>query len=210
MGFGKDRTMKELTQRQREILAFITEYINGHAYPPTMREIGAYFSISVKGAYDHIAALRKKGCLRLGDKRSRTIEIIKRTEEGTEDLFVEVPILGTVAAGKPILAEENWEGSIPIHHSLLKKNRPYFALKVRGDSMTGAGIMDGDIAVIEKQETVNNKDIVVAVVDEAVTLKRFFRESTRFRLEPENKAYKPIYTQDVRILGRLAHVIRSY
>jgi repressor LexA len=202
--------MKELTQRQREILAFITEYINNHAYPPTMREIGTYFSISVKGAYDHIAALRKKGCLRFGDKRSRTIEIIKPKEDPEPEFFVEVPLLGTVAAGRPILAEENWDGSIPIHHSLLKKNGYYFALKVRGDSMTGAGIMDGDIAVIEKQEMVNNKDIVVAVVDEAVTLKRFFKESTRFRLEPENKAYKPIYTQDVRILGRLTYVIRSY
>jgi repressor LexA len=202
--------MKELTQRQREILAFIAEYISSHAYPPTMREIGAYFSISVKGAYDHVSALRKKGCLRVGDKRSRTIEIIKQNKDPEAEAFTEVPLLGTVAAGKPILAEENWDGSIPVHHSLLKKNGQYFALKVRGDSMTGAGIMDGDIAVIEKQQMVNNREIVVAVVDEAVTLKRFFKESTRVRLEPENKAYKPIYTQDARILGRLAYVIRSY
>jgi repressor LexA len=204
--------MKELTQRQRDVLNFITEYIRAHAYPPTMREIGEHFVISVKGAYDHVEALRKKGFIRLGDKRSRTIEIIKTEKDTGADgtPVIEVPLLGTVAAGRPILSEENWEGVIPIHHSLLKKNSQYFALKVRGDSMTGAGIVDGDIAVIEKQESAENREIVVALVDEAVTLKRFFKESNRIRLEPENSGYKPIYTQNARILGRLAHIIRSY
>jgi repressor LexA len=177
-----------------------------------MREIGEHFVISVKGAYDHVEALRKKGFIRLGDKRSRTIEIIKpKKDTDADDIpVIEVPLLGTVAAGRPILSEENWEGSIPIHHSLLKKNFQYFALKVRGDSMTGAGIMDGDIAVIEKQESAENREIVVALVDDAVTLKRFFKESNRVRLEPENSNYQPIYTQNARILGRLAHIIRSY
>jgi repressor LexA len=115
-----------------------------------------------------------------------------------------------VAAGKPILSEENREGSFPLHHDMMKKNRQYFALKVRGDSMEGAGIMDGDTAVIEKRDTVSNGEIAVAVVDEAVTLKRFFKESTRVRLEPENPNHKPIYSQHVRILGRLAHIFRSY
>jgi len=206
--------MKELTQRQREVLLFITEYINTHAYPPTMREIGDHFSISVKGAYDHVEALRKKGILRLGDKRSRTIEIIKQDKEtearARTNTVIDVPLLGTVAAGKPILAEENREGTVPVHQSMLKKNARYFALKVRGDSMIGAGIMEGDIAVIEKRDSAENRDIVVAVVDEAATLKRFFKESNRVRLEPENPKYQPIYTQDARILGCLAHLIRSY
>ncbi|WP_010254572.1 transcriptional repressor LexA [Treponema primitia] len=203
--------MKELTQRQRDVLDFITEYIKIHAYPPTMREIGEHFVISVKGAYDHVEALRKKGFIRLGDKRSRTIEIIKTEQDhSVNTLVIEVPLLGTVAAGRPILSEENWEGAIPIHHSLLKKNAQYFALKVRGDSMIGAGIVDGDVAVIEKQESAENREIVVALVDEAVTLKRFFKESNRVRLEPENVKYKPIFTQNARILGRLAHIIRSY
>lgn len=204
--------MKELTLRQRAVLDFITEHIKAHAYPPTMREIGEHFVISVKGAYDHVEALRKKGFIRLGDKRSRTIEIIKTKKDAdTDDTpIIEVPLLGTVAAGWPILSEENWEGAIPIHYSLLKKNSQYFALKVRGDSMTEAGIMDGDIAVIEKQESAENREIVVALVDEAVTLKRFFKESNRVRLEPENSNYKPIYTQNAHILGRLAHIIRSY
>jgi repressor LexA len=124
--------------------------------------------------------------------------------------MVEVPLLGTVAAGRPILSESNWDGSIPIHHSMLKKNIQYFALTVRGDSMTGAGILDGDIAVIEKQEQAEDREIVVALVDEAVTLKRFFKEANRIRLEPENPNHSLIYTQHARILGRLAYVIRSY
>jgi repressor LexA len=206
--------MKELTQRQREVLLFITKYINKHTYPPTMREIGDNFSISVKGAYDHVEALRKKGFIRLGDKRSRTIEIIKHDKETDArtgaNAIVDVPLMGTVAAGKPILTEGNKEKSIPVHQSLLKKNAEYFALKVRGDSMIGAGIMEGDIAVIESRESAENRDIVVALVDEAATLKRFFKESNRIRLEPENPKYQPIYTQDARILGRLAHLIRSY
>ncbi|GHV76536.1 LexA repressor [Spirochaetia bacterium] len=205
--------MKGLTQKQKEVLGFITEYITIHAYPPTIREIGDHFEISVKGAYDHVEALRKKQILRLGDKRSRTIEIIKGETDTAfaAEPIIEVPLLGTVAAGRPILSEENREGAVPIHRSLLKKNAQYFALRVRGDSMVGAGIVDGDIAVIEKQETAENREIVVAQVDdEAVTLKRFFKEANRVRLEPENTKYKPIYTQHARILGRLAHIIRSY
>jgi repressor LexA len=204
--------MKELTQRQRDVLDFITEYIRNHTYPPTIREIGEHFTISVKGAYDHVEALRKKSFLRLGDKRSRTIEVIKANDDPAvaNAPVVAIPLLGTVAAGRPILSEENWEGSIPIHHSLLKKNTQYFALKVRGDSMTGVGIVDGDIAVIEKQESAENHEIVVALVDEAITLKRFYKEANRVRLDPENAKYKPIYTQNARILGRLAHIIRSY
>jgi repressor LexA len=201
--------VKELTERQKEVLSFIAEYINIHTYPPTIREIAENFSISVKGAHDHVTALKKKGCLKQADKRSRTMELVRNGEEGVAG-FTEIPLLGTVAAGQPILAEENWDGSIILHQSLLKKNRQYFALTVRGDSMSGAGIMDGDTAVIEKQNTIKNGEIAVAVVDEAVTLKRFYKESARVRLQPENSAYKPIYSQNVRVLGRLARIIRSY
>jgi repressor LexA len=201
--------MKEPTQRQGEVLSFITEYINTHTYPPTIREIAEFFSISVKGAYDHVTALKKKGYLKPGDKRSRTIEIVKGREKDSPD-FVKVPVLGTVAAGKPILSEENWDGSVVLHQSMLKNNREYFAVKVRGDSMEGAGIMDGDTAVIEKQDTVRNGEIAVALVDDAITLKRIFKESTRIRLEPENPNYKPIYSQNVRIVGRLSQIFRFY
>jgi len=203
--------MKELTERQREVLSFISAFTKSHTYPPTIREIADHFSISVKGAYDHLNALKKKGYLKLEDKRSRTIEVVHNDSEleKTKQLL-EIPILGTVAAGKPILAEENWEGTISLPPAMVKKQGEYFALHIRGDSMIEAGIMDGDIAVIEKRETAHNGDIVVAVVDDAVTLKRFFKESNRIRLQPENSAYSPIYCQDVRLLGKLSCIIRSY
>ena len=200
--------MKEATERQREVLDFIAGYIRAHAYPPTIREVADYFSISVKGAHDHLAALKKKGFLKQGDKKSRTMELVKN---GEEESFVEIPILGTVAAGRPILAVENMEGSIKLHRTLLKHGRQYFALRVRGDSMEDAGIMDGDTAVIEQQSMVRNGEIAVIMLDDAVTLKTFYRESTRIRLQPENPRYSPTYySQDLQILGRLAHIFRSY
>ena len=202
--------MKELTKRQKEILSFISNHINKHSYPPTIREIADNFSISVKGAHDHVTALKRKNCIRQDGKRSRTMELVRPKEDEETGSLMKIPIVGTVAAGIPILSEENWEGALTLHQSALKRNRTYFALKVRGDSMSGAGIMDGDMAVIEKQNVVRNGEIAVAVVDDAVTLKRFYRENSRIRLQPENPAFKPMFCQDVRVLGRLAQVIRYY
>jgi len=202
--------MKELTKRQKEVLSFIANHINKHSYPPTIREIAEHFSVSVKGAYDHVAALKRKNCLKQDGNRSRTMALTETKEDEDSKLLAKIPIVGTVAAGVPILSEENWEGTLTLHRPSLKKNRVYFAVKVRGDSMKGAGIMDGDMAVIEKQSAAANGEIVVAVVDEAVTLKRFFKESSRIKLQAENPDYKPIYCQDVRILGRLAQIIRQY
>jgi len=200
--------MKELTDRQKQVLSFIANYIKKNSYPPTIREIADHFKISVKGAHDHITALRKKGHLRQADKRPRTMGLTHSRPEDAD--LVEIPLLGTVAAGLPVLAEENFDGNILLHRSMLKKNKKYFALKVKGDSMSGIGILEGDTAIIEKQNSVRNGDIAVAVIDEAVTLKRFYRESSRIRLQAENPAYKPIYSQDVKILGRLFTIIRSY
>ena len=201
--------MKEPTKRQMEVLSFITEYLDDHAYPPTIRELADHFSISVKGAQDHVTALKKKGLLKQGDKKSRTMELTKARNGDSN--FMEIPVLGTVAAGRPILAEENRDGFIRLSRSFLKKNREYFALRVRGDSMTGVGIMEGDLAVIEQQNMVQNGEIAVVMLDDSVTLKKFYKESTRIRLQPENANYQPIYcTSDVRVLGRLAHILRSY
>ncbi|GHV25082.1 LexA repressor [Spirochaetia bacterium] len=204
--------MKGLTERQQEVLNFVSEYKKTHTYSPTIREMADYFSISVKGAHDHISALKKKGLIRQEIKRSRTIELIKTAEEaGNSEQTVSIPLLGSVAAGKPILAEENLDGFVVLHRSMLKKNRDYFALRVRGDSMEGKGIMDGDTAIIEKRETVKNGEIAVIMVDDAVTIKTFYRESARIRLQPANPKYPPIYySQDLRVLGRLAHIVRSY
>jgi len=202
--------MKELTQRQKEILSFVKKYITSHSYPPTIREIAEHFAMTVKGAHDHITALKKKGVIRQTGKCSRTMKLVKRAEDEVDENCKKIPILGAVAAGQPILSEENWDGYITMHQSMLKKNKNYFALRVKGDSMTGIGIMDNDTAIIEKQNVCKNRDIVVAVIDDAVTLKRFFRETTRIKLQAENPAYKPIYCQNVRILGRLVQIVRCY
>ncbi|MDR0759122.1 MAG: repressor LexA, partial [Treponema sp.] len=135
--------MKELTGRQREVLSFIRSCINAR-YPPTVREIAEHFDISIKGAYDHLAVLKKKNRIRMG-KSPRTIEIINTADEEDPAGFVEIPILGYVAAGIPINVESNWEGTIPVLRSMIKGEGSYYALRVQGDSMTGAGILDGDL-----------------------------------------------------------------
>ena len=202
--------MKELTKRQKEVLTYIANYKDKHSYPPTIREIAEHFSMSVKGAHDHITALRKKGQLKHEEKRPRTLELTNSKKEDHSSI-IDVPLLGSVAAGVPLMAEENFEKNIPIHSSFLKKNKKYFALRVKGDSMSGAGILDGDLAIIEKQSVVHNGEIVVAFLDDRVTLKRFFNEGARIKLQPENPAYRAKhYNKDVKILGRLSAVIRPY
>lgn len=199
--------MKAITRRQEEVLTYIKSFVAECHYPPTIREISEHFSISVKGAYDHVKALEKKGFLRCNTNRSRAIEVLGEDDES--DALTEVPILGNVAAGVPLFAEENFEGTLKLSSDYLGKG-DHFALHVRGDSMRDAGIMDGDIAVFRQQHVAENGQIVVAMVDEAVTLKRLFREKNRVKLQAENPAYPPIYTQDAKILGRLAHLVRNY
>jgi repressor LexA len=200
--------MKGLTERQSEVLAFIQDFVAAHKYPPTIREISTHFSISVKGAYDHVRALKRKGSIRYSNNHSRTIEVA-REDEDRKGMLVKVPILGRVAAGKPLFAEENFDGHVSVPESYLKAAK-YFALLVQGDSMVDAGVINGDVAVIRQQQTASNGDIVVAMIDEAVTLKRYFREANRVRLKSENSAYPPIYTTSARVLGKLACIIRSY
>jgi repressor LexA len=203
--------MKGLTERQRLVLNFIAHFIAEHNYPPTFRQIAEHFEITVKAAYDHVAALKKKHKLKMCDKSSRTMEIINGEFEDEESNgFHDIPILGEVAAGPRILSQENYLGSIRVHHSLLKKQKNYFALIVRGDSMKGVGVIDGDTAIVEKVETAENGDIVVAMINDGYTLKRFFKRDESIKLQSENPAYYPIYCSDVRIIGHLACVIRSY
>ncbi len=200
--------MKNLTKRQQEILHFIEAFIANHKYPPTIREIASEFGISVKGAYDHVKALEKKHHIRCDLNRSRAIEVLKPAAE-KED-FVKIPVLGNVAAGLPLFAEENLERYIRLPGEALSKGK-HFALNVRGDSMQDAGILDGDTAVFVQRPTANNGDIVVAMInEEAYTLKRFFREKHRVKLKAENPIYPPIYSQNVKILGKLECILRSY
>ncbi|MDC7239662.1 MAG: transcriptional repressor LexA [Spirochaetales bacterium] len=199
--------MKALTKRQGEILDFIRSYIQDNQYPPSIREIGRYFSISVKGAYDHVKALEKKEVIAISHNKSRAITLVPEEDESEETR--KIPILGSVAAGLPLFAEENHDGSVTLPSDVLK-NGNLFALRVQGESMTGAGIFDGDLAVFVQQPVANNGEIIVAMVDDAVTLKRFYKEKNRIRLQAENPSFPAIFTQDVRILGKLITIIRQY
>ncbi len=200
--------MKAPTKRQTEVLDFISRFLGNHKYPPTIREIAGNFDISVKAAYDHVKALEKKNLIACNTHRSRAIEIISPCNELAEP-GVEVPILGQVAAGSPLLAEENVLGSILLPSAMMHRG-DMFALRVEGDSMIGVGIMEGDLGIFVQQNVAENGQIIVAAVEEGYTLKRFYREKNRIRLQPENPEYSPLFTADVRILGRLVHLIRSY
>lgn len=202
--------MKELTKRQQQVLHFIATFTETNACPPTVRETAYHFSISVKAVQDHFSALRKKGYLAPAERRSRSLRVLI-DEEGLEaKKTCRIPILGTVAAGSPVFCEENHSGSVCVPGSMIQAGNDYFAVYVSGDSMVDGGILDGDLAVIRQQDNAEDNMIVVALIEDSVTLKRFFREPSRIRLEPENSNYKPIYCQDVRILGILSNIIRNY
>ena len=200
--------MKGLTGRQGEVLEYIKRYITEHQFPPTIREIGENFGISVRGSYDHVKALEKKDYIKCQLNRSRAIELLPKANMDKGSLR-KIPLLGNVAAGKPLFADENFEGHVELPATYLN-NGKHFALNIKGDSMKDAGIMDGDVAVISHQNTAENGDIVVAMLDDAVVLKRFYMEKNRVKLKSENESYLPIYSQNVRILGRLTCIIRKY
>ncbi|GHU39246.1 LexA repressor [Spirochaetia bacterium] len=202
--------MKDITKRQSEVLDFISTFIEEHNYSPSIRQIAANFELTAKAAYDHVSALRKKGIIKTADRCSRTIEIVNNGKKGGDD-FVRIPILGEVAAGNRVLSEENDNGVITLHRTMLKKNKTFFAVKVRGDSMIGIGIFDGDTAIIEKQESARNGDVVVARIDDGYVIKRFFKKNNIIKLQSENPKYHPTnYSDDVTIIGKLFSVFRSY
>ncbi|MCQ2240791.1 transcriptional repressor LexA [Treponema sp.] len=203
--------MKALTDRQKEVLEFIARFSEDNGYPPTVREIGENFGISLRAVQDHIAACQKKGYLSQCQKRSRSFRVIKGETSSEPRVFVtKVPKLGTIAAGKPLLAEENLDGYVTIAEPFVKPGKTYFALNVRGASMINAGILEGDLAIIEQSEMAAEGQIVVAVVDNAITLKRFYKEQDRVRLQPENPDFQPIYSNDVKIAGIMVGLVRTY
>ncbi len=204
----KVKTQKEPTRRQKEVLDFIREFKKEKGFPPVTREIAAHFKFSVKAAYDHIQALEKKGILTSTPGQSRTLELASNYED---EKVTEIPLLGNIAAGVPLDAEENVERLISVPTAILKSNKDYFALRVQGESMIEAGILDGDIAIIQRQVTANKKDTVAARVNgEGVTLKVFYPEPNRIKLEPRNSEMSPIFSQDVEVLGKLHMIFRSY
>ena len=194
--------MRQITDRQKEVLSFISDFTEKNVYPPTVREISEHFNVSLRAVQDHIAALQKKGYLVTEQKRSRSIRVLVDERKKEDSLFVsKVPLLGTVAAGKPLLCEENLDGYVNLTEPFIRPGKSYFALRVRGTSMIDAGILEGDLAVIEQANTALDGQIVVAVLDDAITLKRYYKESSRVRLQPENSAMQPIYCQEDRFTG---------
>ena len=199
---------KKLTEKQANIYEFLKGTIKETGFPPTVREVGDQFGITVKGAYDHMKAIEKKGFIKIEQNKSRAIVITNSDELVALDA-VNIPLLGSIAAGTPILAEENVEEYLSFPKSFVG-SKECFALKVRGDSMEDGGIFNGDIAIIQKQNTANDGEIVAALLEDEATLKRFKRSGKTVQLIPDNPAYKPIVTDNVMILGTLKAVFRLY
>ncbi|MFA5467733.1 MAG: transcriptional repressor LexA [Sphaerochaetaceae bacterium] len=203
--------MKKLTLKQTEVLDFIKDYIEKNSYAPAVRDIASHFKFTVKAAHDHLKALERKGVIRSSQGISRSTEVIGFTPQQEKETIA-IPVLGSTAAGVPILAEENKEYDLYIPANLIEGQGPYFALHVEGDSMVGAGILDGDLAVIRQTQAVNNGEIIVARVgdDNHVTLKRFYLTPTAIELRPENPKYGSIISKDITIIGKLHLIIRDY
>ena len=201
-----------LTGRQQEIWDFLADYVDRHGYPPTVREIGEAVGLaSPSTVHAHLANLERAGLLKRDPTKPRAVELVGRERREAPAATLErLPLVGQIAAGGPLLAEDNVEGHLAVPETL----RGDFLLRVKGDSMVNAGILDGDIVVVKRSQDARNGEIVVALAgddestDEA-TVKRFFRENGRVRLQPENDALEPIYAGHVQILGRVTGVFRS-
>lgn len=201
---------KDLTDKQQMIFTFIKEKISDSGFPPTVREIGDRFGITVKGAYDHLKAIEKKGYIKTEQNKSRAIVVLNDDDTMAAGSHgISIPLLGRIAAGSPILAEENIEEYLTFPENMFGSGE-YFALNVAGDSMIDGGIFDGDIAIIRKQNTANNGEIIAALLEDEATLKIFSKAGNAVKLLPMNKAYKPIERSDMSILGKLAAVFRRY
>ena len=198
---------KGLTRRQQEILTFIHRYTDAHGYPPSVREIGQALGLtSSSTVHSHLSALEKKGYLRRDPSKPRALEILKDEREVPAKRVVPLPVVGQVAAGLPILAQQNIEDYFPLPQEFVRSD-DCFILKVHGDSMIDAGIFDGDMLVVRKQQTAKDRDIVVARMEDEATVKRFFREDGHIRLQPENPSMEPIIARDVSIEGVALAVI---
>jgi repressor LexA len=206
----------DLTKRQREIFEFIRKYSAKYGYPPTVRDIGKAVGLaSSSTVHAHLSNLEKIGLLRRDPSKPRAIELLDRamgTAVGSVRQIVRpegLPLVGSVAAGSPILAEENIEDYVAVP-KLAGGDDGRYVLRVRGDSMKDAGIMEGDLVVVRTQNTAQNGDIVVALLGEEATVKRFFREPDHIRLQPENDSMEPIRSKEVKVLGRVVGLLRSF
>lgn len=195
--------------KQTEIYEYMKKCVLDKGYPPSVREICEAVGLkSTSTVHGHLERLEKKGLIRRDPTKPRAIELIK--DSVTKREIIDIPVIGKVTAGQPILAVENIEDTFSIPLNYVKSNNELFILNVTGQSMIEAGILDGDLAIIEKTNTAANGDIVVALIGNDATLKRFFKEKNHIRLQPENSTMEPIIVDDCQIVGKLVGLYRSY
>lgn len=203
--------MEKLTDRQKDVLDFIKSYVAMHGYPPAVREIGAALGLNSPATIQsHISALESKGYIKKTNSKYRSLEVVGSNEYLKEDV-VEVPLLGKITAGSPIEAIETPNEYFSLPAYLIPSKEEVFTLKVSGESMINAGILDGDIVIVQRQSVARNGEIVVAMTDEnEVTLKTFYKEQTHIRLQPENDTMKPIILSNCKILGKAIGLYRKF
>jgi len=201
--------MNELTQKQKQIYDHIKESIRSQGYPPSVREICKEMNLkSTSTVHMHLAALEKKGYIKKTPLKNRSIEILEKNFYQPSGEFATVPIVGKVTAGVPVLAVENIEDTFPIPMSYVR-GKEVFMLKVSGDSMIDAGIYDKDLVLVQRQSGADNGDIVVALLEDSATVKRFFRRKKSIVLQPENPIYEPIIVKEVIIIGKVIGLFRT-
>jgi repressor LexA len=211
-------TKNEISERQREILQCIVNKVKESGYPPTVREIATTVNLhSSATIHAHLTKLEKLGYIKRDPEKPRAIELMRnifgQDEElshSSGDTVALIPVLGTIAAGTPIFAQENIEEYFPVSSDFVKGTNKVFMLKVKGDSMVNAGILDKDYIVIRKQETAMNGEIVAVLLEDEATVKRFFKKANSIKLMPENDFMEPIEVKDARILGKVIGVVRKY
>lgn len=197
---------KPLTKKQQDTLDFILDCNSSMGYPPTVREIAQKMKLADKSAYDRILALEKKGYIQKDKLKKRTIKVLDANIHHDTN---SIPVLGKIFAGNPNYASENVESYVKIGHAFARSGK-LFALKVKGESMKGDGIMDGDIAIINSQKVLSNGEIGVVVIEDEATIKRFYNSRGKVRLEPSNPDYRPIITDNAEVLGKLVGIFRTY
>lgn len=201
--------MDALKNKQAEIYEFLKVYTENKGYPPSVREICEAVNLSsTSTVHGHLKRLEKKGLIKRDPSKPRALEILELSNPKRE--MVNIPIIGKVTAGRPILAVENYEDTFPIQLDYIKHDNELFALRVKGNSMIKAGINDKDLAIVEETNVASNGDIVVALIDDSATIKRFFKENGHYRLQPENDTMDPIIVDDCKVLGKLVGIYRAY
>lgn len=202
--------MNELSAKQRQILEYMKQEVREKGYPPSVREICEAVGLkSTSTVHGHLSRLEKKGLIRRDPTKPRAIEILDEDYALPEKELVQVPIIGNITAGSPILAVENIEDTFPIPVEYVHNDK-VFMLKVRGESMIGAGIFDKDLILVRQQSTASNGDIVVALIEDYATVKTFYKEKDYVRLQPENPSMTPIMVRDVTILGKVIGLFRKF